>query len=85
MQLTLNIPDFTPFALNKDVSEIVDTIKLNTSLMLFKNQKLSITQASTFSNLSIYDFIKECKKNKIAVVEYTKDELKNELELLDNI
>ena len=83
MQLTLNIPDFTPFALNENLSEIVDIIKLNTSLMLFKNHKLSIEQASAFSNLCIYDFIKKCKSNQISVIDYSKDELKNELNLLN--
>jgi len=42
MQLTLNIPDFAPLTLNKDIAELKQTIKLNSALMLFKNAKFSI-------------------------------------------
>jgi len=85
MQLTLNIPDFAPLTLNKDLVELKQTIKLNSALMLFKNSKFSIEQASIFANLSIYEFMNECKKNRISVISYEKNELENELKMLDNI
>jgi len=85
MQLTLNIPDFAPLTLNKDLAELKQTIKLNSALMLFKNSKFSIEQASRFANLSIYEFMNECKNNRIAVISYEKNELENELKMLDNI
>jgi len=62
MQLTLNIPEFALLTLNKDIQELKQTIKLSTALMLFKNGKFSIEQASHFANLSLYDFMDECKK-----------------------
>jgi len=61
MQLSLNIPDFTRLALNESVNELSKTIKFNTVLMLLE-------QASEFASLSIYQFINECKKNKISIV-----------------
>jgi len=82
MKLTLNIPDFTPLVLNKDMQELKQIIKLNTALMLFKNSKLSIEQASHFANLSIYDFMAECKENKIPIISYQEDELANEMKLM---
>lgn len=85
MQVTLNIPDFAPLTLNSDLQELKQTIKLNTALMLFKRGKLSIEQASSFAGISIYDFMTECSKNEIAVLSYDEDELKNELDLLDNL
>ncbi|MBD3793276.1 MAG: UPF0175 family protein [Campylobacterales bacterium] len=85
MQVTINIPDFAPLALNKTIEELQQTIKLNTALMLFKNGKFSIEQASTFSNLSIYDFMEECRYNQIPVISYTKDELANELEMMSHL
>jgi predicted HTH domain antitoxin len=85
MQLTLNIPDFAPLTLNKDLAELKQTIKLNSALMLFKNSKFSIEQASRFANLSIYEFMNECKNNKISVISYEKNELENELKMLDNL
>ncbi len=85
MQITLNIPDFTPLILNKDIKELKQTIRVNTALMLFKNHKFSIEQAAHFANLSLYDFIKECKKNEIPVISYEKDELENKLQLMSKI
>jgi len=85
MQLTLNIPDFSPLTLNKDIVELKQTIKLNSALMLFKNAKFSIEQASRFANLSIYEFMNECKKNRIPVISYDEGELENELKMLENL
>jgi len=82
MQLTLNIPDFAPLTLNKDIQELKQTIKLNTALMLFKNSKFSIEQASHFADLSIYDFMAECKKNEIPIISYEENELANEIKLM---
>jgi len=84
MQLTLNIPDFSTFAFNNDIKELKQTIKINTALMLFKKSKFSIEQASIFANLSIYEFMEECKKNQIAVISYAEDELLNEMKLMSN-
>ena len=85
MQLTLNIPDFAPLTLNKDIQELKQTIKLNTALMLFKNAKFSIEQASKFANLSLYDFMDECKKNQIPIISYEEDELANEMKLMSGL
>ena len=85
MQLTLNIPDFAPLTLNKDIAELKQTIKLNSALMLFKNAKFSIEQASRFANLSIYEFMDECKKNRIPIISYDEGELENELKMLENL
>ncbi len=89
MQIILNIPDFTPLVLNKDIQELKQTIRLNTALMLFKNHiknhKFSIEQAAHFANLSLYEFIKECKKNEIPVITYEKNELEDELKLMSKL
>ena len=61
------------------------TIKINTALKLFREGKFSIEQASHFCNLSLYDFMEECKKNQIPVISYTKDELENELKLMSGL
>ncbi len=85
MQLTLNIPDFTILTLNKDIQELKQTIKTSTALMLFKNGKFSIEQASHFANLSLYDFMDECKKNQIPIISYNESELENEMKLMSEL
>jgi len=85
MQVTLNIPDFAPLTLNNDIPELKKMIKLNTALMLFKNAKFSLEQASNFANISLYDFMAECSKNQIPVISYEVDELENELKSMGNL
>ena len=85
MQLILNIPDFVPLTLNKDMQELKETIKLNTALMLFKSHKFSIEQASHFANLSLYSFMEECTRNHIPVISYEKSELEDELKLMSEL
>ena len=85
MQLTLNIPEFAMLTLNKDIQELKQTIKISTALMLFKNGKFSIEQASHFANLSLYDFIDECKKNQIPVISYDEGVLENEMKLMSGL
>lgn len=85
MQVTINIPDFAPFTLNNDIQELKQTIKLNSALMLFKNAKLSIEQASSFAGVDIYDFMAECSKNNISVISYENDELENELKIMETL
>jgi len=85
MQVTLNIPDFTPLTLNNDLQELKQTIKLSSALMLFKSSKLSIEQASDFADISLYDFMAECSKNNIAVISYDDAELTNELKMMQTL
>ena len=85
MQLTLNIPDFAPLTLNKDMQELKQTIKINTALMLYKNGKFSIEQASHFADVSLYAFMEECKQNEIAVIHYDEDELAREMRLMSGL
>jgi len=60
----------------------MQTIRLSIALMLFKKTKFSIEQASHFANLSLYDFMDECKKNHIPVISYDENELENEMKLM---
>jgi len=85
MQVTLNIPDFAPLTLNNDISELKDIMKLNTALMLFKNTKFSLEQASHFANLSLYDFMAECSKNQIPIISYEENELADEMKRMSHL
>ena len=71
--------------LNKDIQELKQTIKISTALMLFKNGRFSIEQASHFANLSLYDFMDECKKNSIPVISYDEGEFENEMNLMSGL
>ncbi len=59
--------------------------KISTALILFKNSKFSIEQASHFANLSLYDFMDKCKKNRIPVISYDESELESEMKLMSGL
>jgi len=55
-------------------------LKLFTALMLVKQGKISVSRGAELSELSIYDFLRECKQNEIPVIDYSKEELEEEFE-----
>ena len=85
MQMTLNIPDFTPLALNIDIAELQQTIKQSTALMLYKKGKFSIEQASAFAGMNLYDFMEACANNEIPVIQYQPDELALEMQMMSRL
>jgi len=79
MQLTIDLPD--SFQLYNQES-LLKEVRLSIALMFFQQKKISIGKAVQIANLSIYEFQKECQKNKIPVVDYEPDELREEFKLL---
>jgi predicted HTH domain antitoxin len=78
MTVTLNIPD--SYALYFGLSSIEGQFKLLTALMLVKQGKISVSKGAELSELTIYDFLRECKQNEIPVIDYSKEELEEEFE-----
>jgi predicted HTH domain antitoxin len=78
MKVTLDIPD--SYALYFGLSSIERQLKLFTALMLVKQGKISVSKAAELAEITIYDFLKQCKENDIPVVDYSKEELKEEFE-----
>ena len=64
---------------------LIHSVKTSIALMLFKNGKFSIEQASHFANLFLYDFMDECKKNQIPVISYDEGELESEMKLMSGL
>ncbi len=78
MTVTLNLPD--SYALYFDLSSIEGQFKLLAALMLVKQGKISVSKGAELSGLTIYDFLRECKQNEIPVIDYSKEELREEFE-----
>ncbi len=78
MKVTLNIPD--SYALYFGLSSIEKQFKLFTALILVKQGKISVSKGAELSELTIYDFLRECKQNDIPVIDYSKEELQEEFE-----
>ena len=67
MKVTLDIPD--SYALYFTLSSIEKEFKLYTALMLVKQGKISVSRGAEFAEMTIYDFMRECKKNDIPVID----------------
>jgi predicted HTH domain antitoxin len=50
---------------------------------LFKQSKVSISKASTIAGLDLYEFMKECKKNEIPVINFSVEEQNDEWDNLN--
>lgn len=77
MQITFNLPnDFVAFQL---MAEIEHDVCLSYALWLFKNAKVTLSKAAELAELNIYECISACKKNDVAVIDMSKEELLDDL------
>ena len=82
MQLTLQIPDM--YFVNYQKQNIAKQIKLYTALMMYRSGQVSAGAACEIAEIDRYVFISECKKYDIPVINYTIDDVKNELQQYQN-
>lgn len=78
MNITIELPE--SYRLYFGDSDIENELKKNSALILFKQGRISLSKAAELSKMDIYDFIAECKKNQIPVIEYSAEEIDREFE-----
>jgi len=78
MNITIELPE--NYKLYFGDSDIEYELKKNSALILYKQGRISLSKASELSEMNIYDFTAECKKNQIPVIEYSSEEIDSELE-----
>lgn len=61
-----------------DKSVLVKEIQLSLALILFKQGKVSISKAANIAGLDLYEFMKECKRNEIPVINISEEDLASE-------
>lgn len=83
MKISLEIPD--QFSLLGDAKVWEQELKLNTALLLYRQGRFTIGQATRFSGLDKLSFMQACSKQEIPVLDYTSEELDTELEMLRNL
>lgn len=77
MKFAIELPNsFVDFQVH---DQIEHDMRLAYALWLFKGAKVTISKAAELAGLNIYDFIKACKDNQVAVIDISKDELLQEL------
>lgn len=82
MQITLNIIE-RHFADASPV-EVEREIRFYAALGMFRAGKLSAGAAAEFAEVDRFEFIEACREQDIPLVNYSPEELRSELEGLDN-
>ena len=82
MRLVVDVPDnFYNFFQAKELEK---EIALNNALMLFMQEKVSVSLAAELAGLNLYDFIFYCNQNNIPVYNLLPEDIENELRNFNN-
>lgn len=77
MEIAINLPN--EFVFLQSVKDIEKDIRLSYALWLFKSEKVTLSKAAELATLDIYEFMAECKKNEVPVINISREELLSEL------
>ena len=81
MKLVVTIPDnFYNFY---NPNEFEKEMKMNNALILFMQGKVSVSLAAELSGLDLYEFMYQCKQNKIPIYNLSPEDIDNELESIN--
>ena len=85
MQAIINVSDSIMLALNESKDEFLKKIKIFAAVEYFKEEKLSLGKAAELAEMDKMDFMFYLGKNGIPVINYSAEELDEELERLSKI
>jgi predicted HTH domain antitoxin len=76
MQVSIDLPDV--YFSFYDKPTLVKELQLSLALILFKQSKVSISKAANIAGMDLYEFMKECKRNEIPVINISVEEQNEE-------
>jgi predicted HTH domain antitoxin len=77
--LTIPISEAILTAANMDKDEMVEGMRLEYAMQLFRQGKLTLVQSAELCGLGLYDFMSLLSQTGVPVVDYDPQELENEL------
>jgi predicted HTH domain antitoxin len=77
MQLTIDLPN--DFMSLQPAPQVAKDVQLSYALWLFQQAKVTLSKAAHIAGVDLYAFMTACRESKIAVIDFTKEELKEEL------
>lgn len=84
-QLTISVADSILTSLNMKADELALSMRKEFALKLFGDGKLTSVQAANFCGMNIYDFISTASQADIPIIDYSIEEVDQELALLNGI
>ena len=85
MQAVINVSDSIMLALNESKDEFLKKIKIFAAMEYFKEEKLSLGKAAELAEMDKIDFMFYLGKHNIPVINYSPEDLEEELERLAKI
>lgn len=85
MQTTINVSDSIMLALNESKDEFLKKIKIYAAMEYFKAEKLSLGKAAELAEMDKTDFMFYLGEHGIPVINYSPEDLEDELERLAKI
>ena len=78
-QVTIPVSDSILTSLNMEAEEIALSMRKEFALKSFQNGKLTLAQGAVFCGLNIYDFISCISQALIPIIDYSIDDVDQEL------
>ena len=82
MQIAIELPN--DFMAMQSEQKVKQEMRLSYALRLYKTARVTLSKAASLADLDIYEFMRCCKEEQIAVIDVTKEELQEELESMAN-
>jgi predicted HTH domain antitoxin len=83
--LTIPVPDEILTAAKMDQDEAVENMKIAFACQMFKDHRLPLWQSAQLCGMSKFAFAGVLTKNKIPVIDYSVEELEQEVTMLEQM
>ncbi len=80
MQIAIELPN--DFAAFQTEPVLRMEISMSYAIWLYQRGRVTLAKAAELAGVSLYDFMAACKENHVPVIDLTRDELIDELNLL---
>ncbi len=83
MQVAIDLPnDFVAFQTTADLHR---EIRVSYALWLYRHERVTLSKAAEVAGVSLYEFMKFCKSDRIPVIDLSQEELMAELGRLESL
>ncbi len=77
MQIAIDLPN--DFMALQEKQKVKEEMCLSYALRLFKASEVTLSKAAELAKLDLYEFMENCKKEQIPVIDINKEELLEDL------
>lgn len=81
--LTISVSDQLLISMNMNSEEIIRSMRQEYGSKMYQQGKLTLSQAAEFSGMNVYEFMSFLAQLNIPVIDYSIEELENELKQFD--